>query len=103
MSGGGSFGSSPDHLLTFSDGMLYFTEDGGESPGIYVYDGFNYKTLLEATSTVFMGDETTGIAFSPDHRFMIFCLQHKGQCFQASRIDGQPFGGRHVLKWKYRL
>jgi uncharacterized protein len=103
MSGRGSFGSGPDHLLAFSDGVLYFTEDGGESPGIYVYDGFNYKTLLEATSADFVGDETTGIAFSPDQRFMIFCLQQKGQCFQASRIDGQPFGGRHVLKWKYRL
>lgn len=103
LSGGGSFGAGPDHLLALSDGLLYFTEDGGLTPGLFVYDGSNYKSLLEANASYYQGDETTGIAFSPDGRFLFFCIQEHGSCFQVRRIDGREFSGRRVLQWKYRI
>jgi hypothetical protein len=46
----------------------------------YVYDGFNYTTLLEATSAKFIHGETAGITFSPDRCFMVFCIQEQDQC-----------------------
>jgi len=103
LSGGGSFGNGPDHLLVDSGGTLYFTEDGGSSPGVFVYDGNKYRTLLEADDARFDGDETTGIAFSPDHKFLFVCIQEYGILFQVSRVDQQPFDGRRVLEWKYDL
>lgn len=101
MSGGGSFGNGPDHLLALPSGILYFTEDGGDTPGIFAYNGSDFLTLLEANADQYKRDETTGIAFSPDGKFLLFCIQERGHCFQASRIDGQPFDGQNVLKWKY--
>lgn len=103
LSGGGSFGNGPDHLLVDSDGTLYFTEDGGSSPGVFVYDGNKYRALLEADDARFNGDETTGIAFSPDRKFLFVCIQEYGILFQVSRVDQRPFDGRRVLAWKYDL
>lgn len=104
LEGGGSFGSGPDHLLSTSGGLLYFTEDGGRTPGVFVYDGVEYKALLEADSPMYVGDETTGIAFSPDRKTLLFCLQESGVCFQVSRIDGRAFDRNHrILEWKYSL
>ena len=104
LEGGGSFGAGPDQLLRASDGQLYFSEDGGSTPGIYVYDGSKYVALLEAFTTRYMGDETTGLAFSPDGRYFYFCMQEIGFLFQVERKDLRPFGqSRQLLKWKYDL
>ena len=101
--GGGSFSDGPDHVLVDSDGSLYFTEDGGSSPGVFVYEGSEYKTLLEAFESRYYGDETTGIAFSPDRKFLFFCIQEYGILFRVSRMDDRPFDGRRVLAWKVGL
>lgn len=94
LAGGGRFEAEPDHLLATADGLLYFTEDGGSTPGVFVYDGSNYFALLESD---YSGDETTGIAFSPDRKYMFFCIQERGLLFQVSRLDGHSFEGGRVL------
>jgi hypothetical protein len=87
---GGNFGDEPDQLLSVS-GKILFTEDGGSSPGLYVYIDNLWKTLVEAGSRRFAGDETTRIAFSPDRKFLLFCFRENGNLYQLSRVDGLPF------------
>ena len=103
LKGGGSFGNGPDHLLATSEGLLYFSEDGGPDPGVYVYDGSQYKALVEAYTGRYKNDETTGIAISPDQKHIFFCIQEAGVLFQVSRVDGLPFQGGRILRWKYDL
>lgn len=86
--GGGSFGAGPDQLLLFSD-VLYFTEDGGRSPGIYAHDGSRVYALVEGFSEDYHTDETTGFAFSPDGTKLYFCMQQNGLLFQLERKDGR--------------
>ena len=65
----GEFQHSPDHLArTNEEGQfLYFTEDGGRTAGVYCIDADgNAYTIFEAYSEKYFGDETTGLAFSPD-------------------------------------
>jgi Bacterial protein of unknown function (DUF839) len=92
--GGGRFEGEPDHLLATVDGIMYMTEDGGATPGVFIYDGSKYVALLESD---YSGDETTGVAFSPDRRFLLFCIQERGLMFQVSRTDGRPFDGGRIL------
>jgi len=84
---------------------MYFTEDTGEGgfPGIFAHDGKTWYTVLEADGSEYEADESTGVDFSPDGTSMIFCVQDIGYMFQVKRIDGLPFPGRGVLKWKYDL
>lgn len=99
--GGGSFGAGPDQLMLFSD-VLYFTEDGGRSPGIYAHDGSRLYALLEAYSGVYNTDETTGFAFSPDGTKLYFCMQQIGYLFQLERVDGRPFDySRRLLNLRF--
>lgn len=88
--GGGSFGAGPDQLLLFSD-TLYFTEDGGRSPGIYAHDGSSVYALVEGFSKDYYTDETTGFAFSPEGTKLYFCMQQIGYLFQLERKDGRAF------------
>ena len=46
--GGGDVGARPYHLLATSDGLLFFTKDGGSTPGVLVYDVTSYHAVLEA-------------------------------------------------------
>lgn len=103
LQGRGNLKNGPDQLYRRS-GKLYLTEDGGPSPGIYVYDGTRFLTLLEAFATRYERDEKIrGIAFSPDGTSLFFCIQEIGILFQIQRIDGLPFDneGRRILKWNY--
>ena len=103
--GGGSFGDGPDQL-TYSptDGLVYFTEDGGRGPGIFAYDGKSYRAVLEASDVdTYKGDETTGWAMSPSGMSMIFALQDVGHLFQVRRIDGLPFSGSNSIEWNDSL
>jgi len=91
----GSFNSQPDQIkLITGQEVLYFTEDGGSSPGIYVRDNVSgkYGTIFEAWHSRYNSDETTGLAFSPDGTRMYSCIQHIGHCFEFTREDGRSFG-----------
>ena len=41
-------------------------------------------------------DETSGLAFSPDHMHMYVCFQKNGVVFDVTRRDGKSFGGRSI-------
>ena len=91
--GGGSFSAEPDQIIQYGH-VLYFTEDGGSTPGIYASDGIDYYTLFEADDKKFSGDETTGLAFSPDGTRLYVCIQAIGYLFEITRNDGLPFPGQ---------
>lgn len=105
--GGGSFDAQPDILVEdFDNGLLYFTEDGGKSPGIFVSSlnassySNDYVALLEAEPGAYLYDEITGVAFSPDAMMGFFCLQEAGLFMKFRRLDGKPFTSRRLLGWK---
>ena len=101
LTGGGRFDSQPDHVLYQSQsGVIILSEDGGSTPGMFGYDGSKYFSYFESN---FAGDEVTGIAFSPDRKFLFAAIQSIGYLFRISRDDGLPFEGRCVLKWKKEL
>ena len=77
IAGGGSYEAGPDQLLQL-DGMLFLTEDGGTTPGVYVLEDGKFRTLLEARAPRYKFDETTGLAFSPDGTCLFLCFQEIG-------------------------
>ena len=97
--GGGQFDAQPDHLIVTSStsGVLILTEDGGNTPGMFAYDGSKYLSYFESN---YASDEITGIAFSPDRKFLLAAVQSQGKLFQIKRDDGLPFEGRRVLQFK---
>ena len=103
----GAFDSQPDQIarvLDFStgstDGILYFCEDGGDQCGVHGRDAQGrFFTILEDGTGAFSG-ETTGLAFSPNGRFMYVSFQSPGIIFEISRTDGMPFYGA-TLDIKY--
>ena len=124
MVGDGEFLHQPDQIVrnrgsggsTTSTPWLYFTEDGGRTPGVYAVDtetGTKYS-IFEAYGEKYYGDETTGLAFSPDGNKMYACFQDCGceisgdfDCgclLELTRDDGMSFDGEtmalkfHTLK-----
>jgi uncharacterized protein len=95
--GGGIFADQPDHLLATPSGALILTEDGGSTPGLFVYDGTKFLSYFESN---YNNDEIVGIAFSPDKKFMYAAVQDAGLVFQISRDDGQIFDGRRLLHFR---
>ena len=95
LAGGGSYLSQPDHLYFYGDKWLFHAEDESSTPGVYLQDvqSDRYYTIFEDKDPVDWGDgeETTGIAVSPDGRCLIGCLQEKGECFVVKRDDGGSF------------
>eukprot|EP00980_Cylindrotheca_fusiformis_P005678 scaffold1184_cov132-Cylindrotheca_fusiformis.AAC.99 len=91
----GLFDGQPDQLERILEGsseLLYFTEEGGRDAGVHARDRHSrYFTILE--SPVY-DDETTGLSFSPDGRFMYVAYQHNGLLFAVWRQDGAPFHQR---------
>lgn len=92
--GEGSFGAQPDqNLFGPTRKYIYFTEDGGSSPGVYARFGNDgtFFTLFQAiTGGVYDGDETVGIALSPDNKRFYAGIQ-MGIIFEFTRDDGLPF------------
>lgn len=86
--GDGSFTNSPDQIITGKGGeVLYFTEDGGKSVGVYAIDKSNKRyAIFEAYGLMYNGDETTGLAFSPDGTKMYACFQDCG-CKNSDDVD----------------
>jgi secreted PhoX family phosphatase len=78
--GDGEFSNSPDQIVRNNGGdFLYFTEDGGSTPGVYVLDlSGNMYAIFEAYNAVYKGDETTGLAFSPNGNTMYASFQDCG-------------------------
>lgn len=118
--GDGEFKHQPDQIVRNSKHAsaqwLYFTEDGGRTPGVYAIDtdtGMKYS-IFEAYGEKYFGDETTGLAFSPDGSKMYACFQDCGcdasgdsDCgclLELTRDDGLSFDGEtmplkfHALK-----
>ena len=109
--GGGEFRHSPDQIVRNGNGeYLYVTEDGGRTVGVYAIHrptGKRYA-IFEANEIMYNGDETTGLAFSPDGRIMYAAFQDCGcdlesseggldpTCgclFEFRREDGRSFDG----------
>ena len=68
--GKGGFNAQPDQIVLGNyKEWIYFTEDGGDTPGVYVRsrDG-TYRTIFEGISGAYVDDETVGVALSPDRR-----------------------------------
>eukprot|EP00978_Attheya_sp_CCMP212_P036748 scaffold168925_cov52-Attheya_sp.AAC.3 len=88
------FQNGPDNIHAVGDSLLYFTEDGGKNPGLFVSDASgSYHTLFMADQPKYRGDETTGVAFSPSMKILYCCLQEHGDCFSFTRKDGRQFTG----------
>jgi hypothetical protein len=92
----GSFNSQPDQIIE-SDldkrKYIYFTEDGGDSPGVHVRDreGKYYTMVRNIPGGKYRGDETVGIAFSPDRKKFYFGYQDAGLLMEVTRDDGLAF------------
>ncbi|KAL7549172.1 hypothetical protein ACHAWF_012450 [Thalassiosira exigua] len=85
----GEFGHQPDQVVRNGEEgeLLYFTEDGGDTPGVYAIDAEgNYYAIVEAYGKKYRGDETTGLAFSPDGTRMFVAFQDCG-CEESGEID----------------
>ena len=69
----GVFKNGPDQLVR-NGKFLYFTEDGGKTPGVYSIDeeGNSYS-IFEAYDEYFQ-DETTGLSFSPDGEYILMII-----------------------------
>ena len=93
----GLFDGKPDTLqriLGDSRDLLYFTEEGGVDAGVHARDHLGrFYTILE--SPVYR-DETSGLSFSPDGRFLIVAYQENGLLFQVWRKDGFPFHATYL-------
>mmetsp|Transcript_32205 Transcript_32205/g.67725 ORF Transcript_32205/g.67725 Transcript_32205/m.67725 type:complete len:654 (+) Transcript_32205:76-2037(+) len=93
--GEGSFGDQPDqNLFGPTRKYMYFTEDGGSSPGVYARYGSDgtYFTMFQAIKGgIHDGDETIGIALSLDHKRFYAGIQDNGYIMEFTRDDGMPF------------
>lgn len=93
--GKGSFNAQPDQVMRGDRRFLYFTESGGNNPGIYVRDLYTgkYMTIFEADEDDgrYAKDETVGLAFSPDRSRMYAGYQTAGVLFELKRSDGLAF------------
>jgi hypothetical protein len=93
----GLFDGKPDqiqHILDDPSDLLYFTEEGGVDAGVHARDHLGrYYTILESPD---YADETTGLSFTPDGRFMYIAYQHNGLLFSIWRKDGRRFSEAHL-------
>lgn len=93
----GLFDGSPDQMqriLGDSRDLLYFTEEQGTGAGVHARDHVGqFYTVFESPDNV---GETTGLAFSPDGRFLYTAYQDAGVLYAVWRIDGMPFQGKQL-------
>ncbi len=93
----GLFEGEPDQLQRLFENprnLLYFTEEGDKNAGVHARDEeARFYTILE--SSLYPG-ESTGLAFSPDARFLFVAYQDVGKLFLVWRLDGGVFGAEHL-------
>jgi len=90
----GAFNTEPDqiaHILGDSE-ALYFCEDGGTSSDIHGRDSTGkFFTVVQNVGYINSGEETTGLAFSPDSKFMYVAYQENSHIYAFWHTDGLPF------------
>ncbi|KAL7450438.1 hypothetical protein ACHAWC_002356 [Mediolabrus comicus] len=98
----GAFDKQPDQIqkIVGDTNFLYFCEDGGSSCDIH---GRNTNGDF---FTIVRGDgyatETTGLAFSPDHKFMYVSFQENSNIYAFWRTDGLSFDAvKADIKYHY--
>jgi hypothetical protein len=98
LSGRGSFNSQPDQIVfaNIKKKYLYFTEDGGRNPGVFARDeSGTYYTIFQGIDGYYLGDEdgdeTVGVALTPDRQRLYAGIQDAGVLFEFTRDDGMPF------------
>jgi hypothetical protein len=93
----GLFDGQPDQLqrlLQNTTDLLYFTEEGNTDAGIHARDeNARFYTIMES---LHYSGETTGLALSPDGRFMYVAYQDAGKLFCLWRLDGKVFGAERL-------
>jgi len=92
--GEGSFSNEPDQILIGPRRKyIYFCEDGGKNPGVYARqdNDENYYTMFEGIDGKYDGDETVGIALSPNNKIFYAGIQDAGIILEFRRNDGLPF------------
>lgn len=87
--GEGSFFGQPDGVISgYNQMYMYFTEEDWKGNGMYARDELgNYYTVFQAMSGQYLGDETVGMAVSPDGKTMYVGYQEKGVLFALKRKD----------------
>lgn len=94
---GGSFWNGPDMIVPVGQHFIFHTEDGGGTPGVFFKDLRTGKYLtifqdeVEPDKDGKYGEETTGLAVSPNGQCLLSCLQDRGECFIFEREDGGTF------------
>lgn len=90
--GHGSFNSQPDQIFLATIQYMYFAEDGGRTPGVYVRDKNGmYFTIFQGIDGAYFDDETVGIALTPDRKRLYAGFQDAGVLFEFTRDDGMSF------------
>ena len=79
---------------SLSNSLLYFTEEGGLNSGVHARDSVGrFYTIFESPD---YNDETTGLAFSPNGKYMYVSYQVTGILYTIWRNDGLPFQQTHL-------
>ena len=97
----GLFDMTPDFINRMTDGKdLYFCEDDDKNTTGYTYDVHGrsgetgqYFTVVKGDGYPDTGTESTGLAFSPDNKWMYVAYYGVSAVYKIWRTDGLPFGG----------
>ena len=77
--------------------LLLFTKllraDVGDKAGIHARNSTGEFYTIAQDEGGFHSGETTGLAFSPDHKHMYVAWQSRGYIYDITREDGRTFGG----------
>jgi secreted PhoX family phosphatase len=88
----GAFDKQPDQIqkVVGDNEFLYFCEDGGSSSDVHGRNSNgDFFTIVRGDG---YGTETTGLAFSPNNKFMYVAFQGNSNVYAFWRTDGLDFG-----------
>ena len=89
----GRFDAQPDQIVRIklpdASDTLFFTQDGDNMNGIAARNSNGTYTIVNTVGHD--EDETTGLAFSPDGKHMLFAVQDAGILYDITRDDGLGF------------